>query len=457
VFLPDVVVRSRRVVRPGGTQPAAIHVRNGRIVGVLDFEDVPTDCPLDDAGEDVILPGLVDSHVHVNEPDGFDVTTRAAASGGVTTLVDMPLHSVPVTTTVAALEAKRESAGGHCFVDVGFWGGVVPGNARSLASLYEAGVLGFKCILVDAGVEEFRAVSEHDLRLVMPALARIGATLLVHAEWPGPIHDALTHRSAGQRWIERIPGLSDRSRYSTYLESRPKAAENEAVAMLIQLCREYRTKTHILHLSSSDALTPIFHARTAHLPLTVETCPHYLCLTAEEIPNGATAFKVAPPIRDRANREFLWAALAGGLIQTVVSAHSPPRPATTHARSAAFATAWDGIGSIQLGLSIMWTGASARGYSLDQVARWMCLAPARVAGLSRKGAIDVGYDADLVVLDPDAAFTVEADGLYPRPISTPYSGHRLRGVVRRTYLRGRRIYERGKPFPPPTGQLLARP
>ena len=224
----------------------------------------------------------------------------------------------------------------------------------------------------------------------------------------------------------------------------------------MRLCREYRTRTHIVHLSSSDALTPIFHARSAGLPITSEACPHYLCFVAEEIPDGGTTFKCAPPIRERENREFLWAALAGGLIQMIESDHSPAPPALKQVKSGDFFRAWGGISSLQLSLPVTWTEASARGYSLNQLAEWMCRGPARLAGLNRKGAIEVGYDADFVIWEPDATFTVEPGSLCHRHPLTPYSGRQLRGVVHRTYLGGQRIYELGSPLPAPHGRLLAR-
>ena len=462
MFLPDLIIRSQRVVTDGSTRPAAIHIRAGRIIGVLDFEDVPAGCPLDEAGDAVVMPGVVDTHVHVNEPgrtdwEGFDTATRAAAAGGVTTIVDMPLNSIPATTSVADFDMKRRAADGKCFVDVGFWGGVVPGNASELQGLVGAGVLGFKCFLVPSGVDEFRAVTEADLRIAMPVLAKLGVPLLVHAELPGPIEHATQQVVARRGWLARLSGSAPDARsYATYLATRPKQAENDAMALSIELCREYRVRTHIVHLSSSEALTPLYHARVARCPITVETCPHYLTFVADEIPDEATAFKCAPPIRERENREYLWAALAGGLIQMVASDHSPSPPKLKQTRSGDFLRAWGGISSLQVSLAATWTGASARGYSLNQLAEWMCRAPARLASFDRKGAVEVGYDADLVVWDPEGALTVEGRSLMHRHPLTPYEGRTLRGVVERTYLGGRRIYERGKPMREPWGRLLAR-
>lgn len=462
MFLPDLVIRSRHVVLPDRTGPAALHIRHGKIIGVLDFNDVPAGCPVDDAEGTVVMPGVVDTHVHVNEPgrtewEGFESATQSAAAGGVTTILDMPLNSIPATTTPPSLEAKRRAAEGKCHVDVGFWGGVVPGNAGELAPLFSAGVFGFKCFLVDSGVPEFPATSESDLRVALAVLAKIGAPLLVHAELPGPIEAAAARRRADLGWLAPLAGVMGRNRrYHDYLASRPKEAENQAIALMIQLCREYRTRTHIVHLSSSDALTPIFHARAEGLPITAEACPHYLYFVAEEIPDGRTDFKCAPPIRDRENREFLWASLAGGLIQMIASDHSPAPPALKHVKSGDFFRAWGGISSLQLSLPVTWTEASARGYSLHQLAEWMCRGPARLAGLNRKGAVEVGYDADFVIWEPDAVFTVDPRLLWHRHPLTPYSGRHLRGVVHRTYLAGERIYERGRPLVAPRGRLLAR-
>ncbi len=431
MFLPDVVVRSRRTVLATEIRPAALHIRHGKIIGVMDFDDVPEGCPIDDAAGAVLMPGAIDTHVHVNQPGwaeggGFETTTRTAAAGGVTTIVDMPLYHIPAMTTAAAVASTRAAAEGRCFADVGFWGGVVPGNAGELAALAAAGVRGFTCYLASSGVREFPAVGEADLRTAMPAISKLGLPLLVHAELPGPIEQATAAIRAGRGWFSRLSGAApDLRKYATYLATRPKEAENEAIALVIGLCREYRTRTHIVHLSSSDALTPLYHARAARLPVTVETCPHYLTFVAEEIPDGATAFRCAPPIRGRENREYLWASLAGGLIQMVASNH--PR-----------------VSSLELSLAATWTEARARGYSLNQLVDWMCRAPARLAGLGRKGTIEVGFDADLAIWNPELEFMAEG----------AYAGRRLWGIVLQTYLRGARIYERGKPMGPPTGQLL---
>jgi allantoinase len=363
----------------------------------------------------------------------------------VTTIVDMPLNSVPATTTVAALDAKRRAAAGKCHVDVGFWGGVVPGNAADLEPLVAAGVLGFKCFLVPSGVDEFRFVTEIDLREAMPILTTLGAPLLAHAELSGPIDAAIGRMAA-----------SDPRQYATYLATRPAQAENEAIALLIALCRELGTRTHIVHLASSEALPMLDEARALGLPITSESCPHYLTFAAEEIGAGATAFKCAPPIRERDHRERLWTALMNGSIQLVASDHSPSPPVMKHLDSGDFLRAWGGIASLQVALPAVWTGASARGGSLDQLAAWMCRAPARLAGLMRKGEIAPGYDADLVIWDPEAELTVDAALLEHRHKITPYDGRRLRGAIERTYLRGRRVYERGQPFPAPSGQLLSR-
>jgi allantoinase len=490
--LPDLVVRSRRVVLPTGIRPAAIHILHGKLIGIMDFDNVGSGCALDDAADAAVLPGIVDTHVRVNEPgrsasERFDTVTRAAAAGGVTTIVVTSLDTTPATVNVASLETSRRAAVEKCFVDVGFWGGVVPGNVSELPALAAAGVFGFECSFVssgspgghkglgialgrDKGIANSRHVTEADLRNAMPTLAKVALPLLVHAELPGPI-DAATRRLHDARdWISRTLRRSpDGRQYATYLATRPKAAENEAIALSVDLCREFRVRIHIVHLSSSEALTPLYHARVSGLPITAETCPHYLTFVADEIPDGAIVFACRPPIRERENREYLWAALAGGLLQMVVSDHSSTAVEMPKA-PADFLRARGGMSSLPLSLSATWTGACGRGYTLEQLAQWMCRAPARMAGFGRKGAIEVGYDADLVVFDPDAGFTVDSraykssgsqilkssDPQLPAVVPTPYEGRTLRGVVRRTYLRGALTYEEGRAMDVPRGRLLTR-
>ena len=445
----SLVVRSRRVVTPAGIAPAAIHIRDGRIERVAAWDEVPASAQLDDVGELAVLPGIVDTHVHLNEPgrtewEGFATATRAAAIGGVTTLVDMPLNSIPPTTTREALAAKRDAARGQCAVDVGFWGGVVPGNADELAGMVSDGVRGFKCFLVDSGVPEFGWVGERELRPAMRILAGLGVPLLVHAEVAGPIDDATAQL-----------GDADPRRYATYLASRPQTAEAQAIALVTGLCGETGARTHIVHHSAADALGQLRAARQRGLPLTAETCPHYLHFTAEAIPDGATPFKCAPPIREAANREALWRALAEGVLDMVASDHSPCSPGLKAIEAGDFVAAWGGVAGLQLALSVVWTEAAARGHSLAQIARWMCEAPARLAGLTgRKGTIAAGADADLLVFDDAATQTVTPEGVHHRHKVTPYAGETLRGAVHATYLRGQRVAEGGRALAEDRGALI---
>ena len=442
-----LVVRSERVVLPDEVRPASVHIANGRIATIAAYADVPSGVRLLDAGPHMLLPGLVDTHVHINDPgraewEGFEHATKSAAAGGVTTLVDMPLNSIPPTTDVRALEAKREVATGRCHVDVGFWGGVVPGNVDSLEPLVRAGVLGFKCFLCPSGVDEFAHVTEKDLRVALPVLSRLGLPLLAHAEMPALLND----QAAG-----------DPRRYATWLESRPPASEHAAIDLLVRLAREFDAAVHIVHLASSDALPSLQAARMAGAKVTIETCPHYLTFAAEDIPDGATAFKCAPPIRSRAHREGLWRGLADGVIDLVATDHSPAPPSMKRLDSGDFMRAWGGIASLQVGLSAVWTGASARGFSIEDVVRWMCRAPARLAGLeARKGAIAAGKDADLIVWDPDAESSVDPAALHHRHPVTPYAGLRLRGRVVTTLLRGVTVLREGRFAAEPLGQPLGR-
>ena len=445
-------IRSERVVLPEGVRPATIVVRDGRVAGITAYGERPAGMTDMDVGALVVFPGLVDTHVHINDPgradwEGFEHATRAAAAGGVTTLVDMPLNSVPPTTTVDALEGKRAAARGRCHVDVGFWGGVVPGNAGGLEALAAAGVFGFKCFLSPSGVDEFAHVGERDLRDGLPVLARLNRPLLVHAELPALLREPLTTAGEGQR---------DPRRYATWLESRPDASEHAAIEMLARLAAEYGARIHVVHLATGEAFPALSAARAAGVLLSVETCPHYLTFAAEEIGDGSTAFKCAPPIRSRATRERLWQALVAGEIDFVATDHSPAPPALKHLADGDFVCAWGGIASLQLGLPAVWTGAAQRGIGIERLAEWLSAGPARLAHLAAKGAIAVGRDADMVVWDPDAEWTVDGRLLHHRHPVTPYDGRQFRGRVLTTILRGTTVFDRGNFAGVPMGATLRR-
>lgn len=415
----DLVFRARRVVTPQGEIACDVGVVDGRIVAVEPHIDSPNVVHL--ADDEVLLPGLVDTHVHVNDPgrsewEGFATATRAAAAGGVTTIIDMPLNSIPPTVEVAALEIKRKAAA-KVSVDVGFWGGIIPGNLADLKPLHEAGVFGFKCFLLHSGVDEFPAVTTGELEAALRELATLDALTIVHAE------DAHTVRDSEPD-------------YAGFLASRPREAENKAISDVVELTRRTGARTHVLHLSSSDALSILSAAKRESLPITAETCPHYLTFAAEEIRDGQTEFKCCPPIREQDNREALWQGLRDGVIDLVVSDHSP---STVELKAGDFATAWGGIASLQLGLPAVWTGARERGFQLTDVVRWMATHPARQVGLETKGAIEVGKDADLVVFAPEQTFVVDRNALHHRNPVTPYHGRSLHGVVRQTWLRGKEI------------------
>ncbi|MFF3956799.1 allantoinase AllB [Streptomyces sp. NPDC001890] len=444
--MPDVqlVLRSTRVITPEGARPASVTVADGRIVNVLPHTvEVPAGARLEDVGDDAVLPGLVDSHVHVNDPgrsewEGFWTATRAAAAGGITTLVDMPLNSLPPTTTVENLRVKQEVARAKAHIDTGFWGGAIPSNLKDLRPLHEAGVFGFKCFLSPSGVEEFPELDPARLAAAIAEIASFDGLLIVHAEDPG--HLAAAPQNSGPA-------------YAGFLASRPRAAENDAIALLIRLAREHDARVHVLHLSSSDALPLIAAARREGVRITAETCPHFLTLTAEEVPDGATEFKCCPPIRERENQDALWQGLADGTLDCVVSDHSP---CTTDLKTPDFGTAWGGISSLQLGLPAVWTAARERGHSLEDVVRWMSAGPARLAGLTGKGAIAPGHDADFAVLAPEETFTVDPARLHHRNPITAYAGKTLHGVVRGTWLRGERIAEDGD-ITGRSGRLIERP
>lgn len=445
-----LAIRGRQVVIEQGVRPASVRIRDGRIESIGAFEDDLSDCNVVDVpDQSLVMPGLVDTHVHVNEPgrtdwEGFESATRAAAAGGVTTIIDMPLNSIPATTTAEALKAKVQATRGKLYVDVGFWGGVVPGNAEQLQKIWAGGAVGFKCFLIHSGVDEFPNVTERDLREAMPQLARLGATLIVHAEMPGPV------MTAGSQ----VAATASARCYETFLRSRPRAAEDTAIELMIELCRETGCRIHIVHHSSADALPLLRRARSEGLPLTVETCPHYLHFAAEDVPDGSTEFKCCPPIRERENREQLWEALREGLIDMVVSDHSPCPPEMKLSTQGDFMKAWGGISSLQLRLPVMWTEGGARGFNIEQMVAWLCSAPARLVGMqSRKGTIAPGCDADFVIWNPNRSIKVEPSMIEHRHKLTPYAGEVLRGAVEKTFVRGEIVYDDGT-FSMPKGSLL---
>ena len=426
--MADMIIRGHRVATRESVGPASVHILSGRISRVGSFADAPAGAAIVDAGHKLVMPGLVDTHVHVNEPgrtdwEGFETATRSAAAGGITTILDMPLNSIPATTTVAALEEKRAAALAKAIVNVEYIGGVVPGNTGELAGLAAAGVRAFKCFLTPSGVDEFEQVTEGDLREAFPVLARLGLPLMVHAEDPACLQPCVSSRE-----------------YSAYLASRPAEAERSAIALLIRLMEQWLARVHIVHLSSAGSLPLITDARRRGLPITAETCPHYLTFASEEIPDGATEYKCAPPLRDSAERSALWDSLIAGEVDLVASDHSPCPPAMKNP-GGDFCSAWGGIASLQLSLPAVWTGARSRGVAPQRIAHWMSAAPAALAGLAgRKGALAAGYDADIVIWDPASSFVVDPSALRHRHKVTPYAGRELFGVVHETYVAGRRIF-----------------
>jgi allantoinase len=444
----SLALRSRRVLTPGGLRPATVVVEGERVTAIHDHA-VTHDPALPDAidlGDRVLMPGIVDTHVHVNEPgrtewEGWETATAAAALGGVTTLADMPLNSLPVTTTLDALHAKHAAMAGKLRVDCALWGGIVPGNTPQLAPMVAAGVRGFKAFLCPSGIDEFPQAEAPDLLEAMPVLRALGVPLLAHAELELPLSEAAARRVEG----------GDARDYTTYLHSRPPEWEDAAVALLVDLCRETGCPVHVVHLSSAGALALVRQAKAEGLPFTAETCPHYLCLRAEDVPPGATEFKCAPPIRGAANRERLWAALADGTLDFVVTDHSPCVPGLKLPEEGDFLRAWGGIASLQLGLASVFTEARARGFGIPTLSRWMTAGPARLLGWQH-GELAPGMRADLVAWDPDAAWTVDPQALAHKNPITPYAGRRLDGRVTDVWLRGGRIVQQGRLVGEPRGR-----
>jgi allantoinase len=453
-------LHSTRVITPSGEIDTCVVIDGELIVAIKPASELSADIGVEDLGEIALLPGLIDAHTHINEPgrtewEGFATATRAAAAGGFTTLVDMPLNCLPETTNVAALEIKREAARGQCLVDYALWGGCVDGNQQELEPLAAAGVPGFKSFLIYPGCDGFTAIDKENLVRALPHLVRTGLPLLVHAELEPSINAAVTRLNKSD---------ADWRKYFTYLASRPDQAELEAIAMLIDLCREFRFRLHIVHLSTAQALPMLAAAKNEGLPITVETCPHYLHITAEDIPDGATLFKCAPPIRSAANRELLWQALRDGTLDLIATDHSPCPPPMKRLEAAnpgeeagRFDQAWGGIASLSTALPVLWIEAQSRGFTLSDLARWTSSAPSELVGLTKYvGSIEPGKHANLVAFDTDASFTITPDILHYRHKISPYMGETLRGVVRTTWLRGEKVFTRtdsGDTFPtPPKGR-----
>ncbi|MGB9034809.1 allantoinase [Arthrobacter sp. UCD-GKA] len=438
----DLVIRGEQIVTGAGTVAREIGVRDGKIVAIEPLgNNLAGATVIELSAEQVLIPGLVDTHVHINEPgrtewEGFESATKAAAAGGVTTVVDMPLNSIPPTVNVEALELKQAAARPKAFVDVGFWGGAIPGNKTDLRELHDAGVFGFKCFLLHSGVEEFPYLEPDEMEEDMTEIVSFDSMMLVHAE--------------DSRAIDRAPN-AEGDHYDRFLASRPRGAENVAVAEVIERARWTGARAHILHLSSSDALPMIESAKRDGVKLTVETCPHYLTLLAEEIPNGATAFKCCPPIREASNRELLWKGLEDGIIDCIVSDHSPSTIDLKDVENGDFGVAWGGVASLQLGLALIWTEAKRRGIKLETVLNWMSKRPAEIAGLHHKGAIALGNDADFAFFGPEDSFVVDVDKLHHKNPISPYQGKVLAGKVSRTFVRGVEV-----DFKTPHGKLIRR-
>lgn len=438
----DLVLRGEQILTTAGISAREVGVRDGKIVAIEPLgNNLSADRVIELAADEVLLPGLVDTHVHVNEPgrtewEGFESATKAAAAGGVTTIVDMPLNSIPPTVNLEALQIKREAASSKAYVNIGFWGGAIPGNKKDLRDLHDAGVFGFKCFLLHSGVDEFPSLSVEEMEEDMIELKSFDSLMIVHAE--------------DSQAVDRAPD-AEGDQYERFLKSRPRGAENVAIAQVIERARWTGARAHVLHLSSSDALAMIKTAKSDGVKITVETCPHYLTLLAEEIPNGATSFKCCPPIREASNRELLWKGLEEGIIDCIVSDHSPSTIDLKDVENGDFGVAWGGVASLQLGLPLIWSEAKQRGISLEQVVSWMSTKPAELAGLKNKGSISLGNDADFAVFAPEDAFVVDVHKLHHKNPISPYQGKTLAGVVRSSIVGGADV-----DFKTPQGKLIRR-
>ena len=440
---PNFAIISQRVLTPKGERPAAILIQEEKIMDVVSISEISSDCPVEDMKNDVVMPGLVDTHVHINEPgrtdwEGFETATKAAAAGGITTLVDMPLNCIPVTTTVDALNQKIAATKNQLWVDCGFYGGLIPDNLQDIESLADAGVLGFKAFLSHSGIDEFPNINEKHLREALPIFANKGIPVLVHAE----LENGATQSE-------------DHSTYKSFQDSRPKSWENNAVKLLIQLSKEFDARIHIVHLSSADILAEIAQTRNDGYPISVETCPHYLHFSSEHISDGDTRFKCAPPIWESDNKEKLWSGLENGLINFITSDHSPCTAELKNLEVGDFEKAWGGISSIQFTLPVIWTECKTRGYSMDQLINWMSKQPAKFIGKDQqKGQISPGFDADLVCWNPDKKYIIQKEAIHHKNKLTPYEGESLYGVVNATFLRGQKVYEKGEFLGNPTGEII---
>ncbi len=429
----DLVIKSKRIITPAGENKGIVIIKDGIIIDVVESLDNESECI--DIEDKILMPGVVDPHVHINEPgrtdwEGFDTATKAALAGGITTLVDMPLNSSPITTTANAFHRKLAATKGQLHTNCGFWGGVIPGNETEIEQLLDIGVLGFKAFLTHSGIDEFPNVTEDDLRKAMPIIAKNNLPLLVHCELTSPFS------TCGE-------GLG--MRYQNYLHSRPRKWEDDAIALMIRLCEEYNCHVHIVHLSSSGSIEQIAKAKQKGLPLTVETGQHYLYFNSEEIKDGQTQFKCAPPIREKENNDKLWKALKDGIIDLVATDHSPSTPNLKELQSGNFMKAWGGIASLQFALPVLWSAAKKNNCTLNDLAKWLCENPAKLIGKEKnKGKIAKGYDADLIIWDDEKTFVVTEDIIQHKHKITPYLNEELSGVIEQTYLSGEKVFDTGK-------------